>query len=456
MVCAMPLIFLKEIKMSEDQVQPGQELAHSPVIASYDSSGATYSIRLTSDRTVQTDTNTEWLPINTTEIATEIDLLSNYFEPPSDEPQPLEDTPDDFPAFDMIQTTMNKYELRTYLSQLCSKTSRDPSTISVIDYAFCVNRTDVNKIFFSTSWQATTAKQTVSDEQNKEIDKLFRGAMPWDKINKNLREKHNDVRNHLSKYHEALGEMVSLREALNSLRQDPNKSYRDQIQSIVDKGQWKLRATNDEYISFILTNECILCWKDEDKGVDITVNMGKYELRYFPSDQGISILAYSRNTEVDDYIHPHIAGGQVCWGNAEHTISMALGIFDIAKILEVAYILLHEYNDDSPYASLYSFQEKQLYKSGLLVYVFKDYTRLLRFNSIEDTSSVRHEGRRLEIIQIQTYCRRDSDDLYAISYGTFTKIERNWIYNSRDDSENTYPPQQPPPTESEDEDTGTF
>lgn len=252
--------------------------------------------------------------------------------------------------------TMDLEELEMYLNQLCAQTGRDFANVTLELYEKCANRNDVNKIFFETPQDSASVE--IPNKNKIEIETLFKNVSPLSKLSNEIEGLSRTITDRYAHYQNAARDMINLERQLEAFKLMPDRHYFDEIQKIIDKGQWRIHFVGTDRIEFTLINDCILKWKDDSKKIDFTVNMGKFKLRYHPGLNKAHVFTYKNNLIVGSKYHPHVDGnGSVCWGNATEAITTALRCFDIGKICDVIFLLLHEYNPESPYIRLTEFAQ---------------------------------------------------------------------------------------------------
>ena len=89
-----------------------------------------------------------------------------------------------------------------------------------------------------------------------------------------------------------------------------------------------------------------------------TINFGILRVKMDFVESRLQVLPCRQNVFRERYFHPHLSdSGEVCWGNAEGTVSLALARGDFATALELLQALLCTYNHESPYVSFEQFKE---------------------------------------------------------------------------------------------------
>lgn len=144
-----------------------------------------------------------------------------------------------------------------------------------------------------------------------------------------------------------------------------NLDIAEQIRGIVEGNFWVFdRIESNRYLFFVTRNDIINSHINRNLGINIRVNLGKYEVKIDLQNPNIWVLPKSGNTRVrENIIHPHVAD-VICWGNAANTVGEKLSKFDFVSVMRLLANLLMDYNDENPYASLYSFQTQQCYSAA--------------------------------------------------------------------------------------------
>lgn len=317
-----------------------------------------------------------------------------------------------------------------YLIQLCSQTGRDFAAVMLEHYAECADRTAVNQIFFGQ--EATAPQSTIEDANKSKINDLFSRCTREYRLHTELQDVTRDCEEAYIQYMDFNRTVVDLNQQIDALKESSVIENYEEVQRILKKGQWTLRKVTGDAIEFVLMNDCILNWKDDLKKINISVNLGKFLLEYKPRFNHIKILGFKDNKLANGFYHPHVSKrSEFCWGNASATVNMAIRNYNVEKIAEMSYLVLHEYNPGSPYVRLTEFNmDPKLAQSGR-AWLFSDHLRNagLVLERAEDTGSVTdQDGNDWRILETVVYLNSEELCHYIRANGRFVPLDEEWRY----------------------------
>lgn len=337
---------------------------------------------------------------------------------------------------------MQVSQIEEYLGQLCNQTGRSYDAINIDWYRDCEDRNDINKVFFSQ--EAPAIQTTIPTDDESKINLLFSSTGPAQKLMQELNSEQAEMAEYSEHLNRAMGKVSSLQVAIELLRKAPLPNIAENVKNVLNKGQWKLHQVAHDHISFDMVNPVILRWKDDEKGVDITCNMGKFRLAYFPANSTIKVLASGDNIKSGGYYHPHVSGSDgVCWGNAKETINQALKTQDVGAILGTTFLLLNEYNSGSPYRILSEFVVDRDYTStgANLRWIFEAHYKKHRLGGSRDSTTISSpDGKNYRMCKVQVWTRR-SDKLQFVrdQFLNMVPLDESWIFHETDNKKTIYP-----------------
>lgn len=250
-----------------------------------------------------------------------------------------------------LQTTPTQLPpLAVYLDSLLEDLSRSlPEEDKQKALETCASKGEINKFILDYGQSlpfappgSISADERTKAEQDKNVQigqYLYKLATQERIVERVLDKSSKEVRT-LRHYQQQLAKLrgePSLEEALDKC---PSSSY------------WQFISTKDNVLDVMTKNNVVMAYKDEEKGIDLTLDLGKFLLSIDYNDLIVKISAYSDNTVVNGYYHPHISTrGTPCWGNVSHRVAKALAHKDIGALLGLTMSLLTSYNDGSAYVS---------------------------------------------------------------------------------------------------------
>lgn len=332
---------------------------------------------------------------------------------------------------------MSFHDKALYIQQLCSQTGRVWDDIVISEYEICKTKTEINKLFFT--GEKPIIDTTLSVEAVKRLEAIFKESNEKHRFRTKIRELRNTCQSKLTEYNDSISELIKNRRLLNMMNQREDNHFHEAIKKTLAKGIWKLEDITMTKIKLILVNDCILTWNDDDKGMDMVVNMGKFILDYTPKENRIRVLRGKGNLHYDGHWHPHIdTSGGVCWGNASSTIEGAKETQDVEKIADTVYLLLNEYNDESPYVTLNDFEDVKNFTYEGELRVFEDYLSDDHDTSNYSTGHFHHDGKSYRTIRVELFKDKDDQKLSIQINGEFVELEAEWVCHDNE-SKNKYP-----------------
>ena len=131
------------------------------------------------------------------------------------------------------------------------------------------------------------------------------------------------------------------------------------IRAIQEGGFWKFIKFEGRNLFFRMSNELLLRERNVEAGVDVKVNLGKYDCTYDISSGRLIVTLFENNINIGGTIHPHVSSGNICWGSANEIFHNKVLAFDVSGVMQLLANLLSDYNPENPYKTLYDFKSEQ-------------------------------------------------------------------------------------------------
>lgn len=263
---------------------------------------------------------------------------------------------------------MDEVDVKSYALQVAASMGLDPSVLQdpSLDSLSSMSHNDINKALATIAMAQSIGKPAptlkLSEEERKVLTTLTAPG-----VNQEIREIEANIERRLREIQarfEAIEERLRYNVA-DKLKLDvllgKGSTYNliPGLEEILQDSWYSFNGVHgistDMYVSFY-TKDVYCAYKNPDAGIDITVGLGQYTVKYYPHKGYIKVTPYCGNYDVDGFVHPHVSSdGHVCWGNASTTYSEAMVNLDPAPAFQALRVLLNTYNDESPYENLMSF-----------------------------------------------------------------------------------------------------
>jgi hypothetical protein len=265
---------------------------------------------------------------------------------------------------------LSKQEIESYITYLTGQLKLDYAKVTAlkpdIEKAFSVEgKTGVNKMLMGNeALQKTTESIAISEDALAtvmEFDKKWAS----DQVSRRIRDLQQKIDRSISNaqnyYREANGYLRGIRADQAELHQlegrtsDPD-ILKTQVQALAAKG-FALDISQAEQGSLnFITPPITLSQFNTEAGLNYSVVMGNYKIKVLMPHCTVQVFEAANNIRVRGYYHPHVAvDGNICWGNAANAVTQAVVTRDVQKLVELAFAVLSEYNDESPYKHLNQF-----------------------------------------------------------------------------------------------------
>jgi hypothetical protein len=224
------------------------------------------------------------------------------------------------------------------------------------------DETELNKIIFSRMKEIKDSATTDLDAAAKDILKTAEEQRAKD-ITEILKVAERNVSEYLFEARRCDGDALKrTRQAyakvreIDTLKGRQKRSLLEMIELVHKAGVWKFATYVNGYLCFDTVNDIILTHKNPAAKLNLRVNFGRLRAMYNMKQCSIICDKLERNIKKDGYWHPHIyVDGIVCLGNTAEQVRRALANEDLPLVLQNLYLILSNYNSDSPYVALEDF-----------------------------------------------------------------------------------------------------
>lgn len=227
----------------------------------------------------------------------------------------------------------------------------------------CKNDDEVNAIYFPYVQQAQ-ASNKLTDEERKKLREIH--TIDNSREYKHLEELLDNSKRELNRLYERIDyAMRDIHDRKRNLRNMVVHNEYDvsiEVDKILEGGFYSLARhktyTCPNKLLWFTTRDITLTHKNHSAGIDMEVPMGNYYVSVNMETYDIRVKLCNNNLQYSGYYHPHVSeGGRVCWGNAAEVMAQSLADMKPSVALTALQIILTNYNDESPYASLRDFEE---------------------------------------------------------------------------------------------------
>jgi hypothetical protein len=300
-----------------------------------------------------------------------------------------------------------------YIMQMAAATETDISEWNIMELfgtgrgnTMVQDRREINRRFLEKARENVRSSEPQDvelpdlDQLQAEVDHRMREALANNilQIRNNQRAVLQQAQSYYNHYIQHLSSAFQLENQMSALTRR-NMNVADQIRQIVAGGFWVYETHANNIVTFHTRSEVVLTEVNRNLGINRRVNLGKFKAEIDLAAGQIWVDTKSNNTVVGDgIIHPHATTNSICWGNSSNTVHQKLLAYDFVGVMQLLANLLMDYNPDNPYASLYSFAEKQ---------AFDNATRLRGNGASLDDIKVIFQNAGLEDISFTRYCERN-------------------------------------------------
>lgn len=242
-------------------------------------------------------------------------------------------------------------ETELYIKQLCSMNGHPWEQIQTELFEGQEDKAKINEIFFSLPPKKIN-ETSITREHEGLLRNIKIGGLT-------VKDRHNLFDQNEKEYIEFIAHANARLAKMNKISSEIMEIEKSgkapdcysSVMEALGTGKWKIIEVGPNHLKFAQTMDTILPWVDKVKAVDQKINIGKFMVNIQTTGE-VKIYPYQGNILVKGYYHPHIMGnGWVCWGNATTYIGECFGKGDVAGILDMVDVFLHEYNDKDPYRS---------------------------------------------------------------------------------------------------------
>lgn len=151
---------------------------------------------------------------------------------------------------------------------------------------------------------------------------------------------------------------------LSALKNSESPEIQKEINAVIQNPFWEYKGigeNNDghKFLKFHTRAEIVLTEKNPSAGIDISVNVGRFEAQLVPKTSMVRVFQAGNNVLAHGYWHPYISSaGGVCWGNASDTADELLASAKYGQAFALLAALLATYDSNTtPYMDLVNFHE---------------------------------------------------------------------------------------------------
>lgn len=254
------------------------------------------------------------------------------------------------------------FDKELYLSLLAAQVGVPYKYIEPLAFADCATKLDVNKKFFAEV--LPRLMDNVSVELPDGLRKfLAKGGFSQNHVIERATAQLNYARREMENFWDAYSELAErLSEAslayYEALKFDPLQVLEESLTKVLAKGKWEYSTNTGEHAFFVSKDPIVMHYKDDDAGVDYSVDFGKATVKVKFNPLRV-VVSFEHRMPID-YPHPHVnRAGSVCWGNAAGVVNKAAETYDVEPLFEALHLILTNYNPASPYVNLRQYYEEQ-------------------------------------------------------------------------------------------------
>lgn len=237
------------------------------------------------------------------------------------------------------------------------------------DQTWKLDRAEINALFFghAEKKKEQEAKDTVlpPDDVKKAISNLAKSRKEnaIARYKATVQARMDDFNSYWLNCEQMIAQAKAAQDSINQLEGVDNSEK--MLQNILDT----LKVTNwnflqfdrtHNFIKFVNRSDLILRYIVPQSGIRYETNCGKLLVTINLNNMEVRVAGFERAmpSSIGRYIHPHVSGNTVCWGNAAATQRDAAIAGDIATILKLLDSLLQNYNEASPYIRIDEFDRQ--------------------------------------------------------------------------------------------------
>lgn len=163
-----------------------------------------------------------------------------------------------------------------------------------------------------------------------------------------IRLDQNEINRHWNQIAELNRKIGLDRILLGMFRKSKNRIRNKAIRFFVDLN----KLVPGVYSHFKVENNCIIGTTQE-----IIIHYYDHEYKFAPYEVEVNIfdskiMIRGDSNDVRGYIHPHISGESICWGNIGSMILDLLGRMEFYALFNLIHSFLSTYNEDDPYLKI--------------------------------------------------------------------------------------------------------
>lgn len=172
----------------------------------------------------------------------------------------------------------------------------------------------------------------------------------------NLNARLNDMRSRYQMYLTKASQVSDARDNVARLQKllelgDESPTLAEQIKDIESKGWWKFIRRSGNHLYFLTSR---LCLKEVNPAanLNIQVDMGQFIVRVNFREKNAQAYPAFNVLYNTGSTHPHVSGGDFCWGDGADRFFDALNAGDLQGAMNMVQALLTTYEPSNPYRTL--------------------------------------------------------------------------------------------------------
>lgn len=260
-------------------------------------------------------------------------------------------------------TARSLYE---YLEQLAITTGTnvdhlDMSLFLSVSMEHPFDRRAVNKIFFGLKPAEPRVVPPATEEalKNASIQLGHLTAQRITAIKANQKTHLTNAHQAYVRYETALALAWGNAKEIYALTGRPANYITDEIRKVLLDGFWVFQKYENQKLYLETASDIVLRETNAAAGIHRVVNMGRYVAELEFSSMRLDVLRHKQNLIANNYYHPYISDGDICWGNAASTSHQLLAQGAVYDVFALLASLLSTYSDGTPYQRLSEFEHEQ-------------------------------------------------------------------------------------------------
>lgn len=263
-------------------------------------------------------------------------------------------------------------ELCSYLELLAGQTATDIDSWTLTPFSDCekplggIDRRIVNRVFFEQKEARLNGVEALAVAVSEthlnasiEIAEFTRQKIAT--FTGQYLEKMKAVERYNAYLEVVLKDAWLNKKEIYALEGRPATSILDAVNKLISEKFWVFESYKDGALSLVTAQDVVMSEINPSAGINRTVNLGKYLMRYDVKTASLKVLRHSQNILRDGtFYHPYIyKDGTICWGNAANTAYKLLAegaLYEVGGLLSA--LLVTYAPDATPYVHLYDFAKQ--------------------------------------------------------------------------------------------------